>query len=315
MPLLSAFTPLGQLTLSSDPSHAERFYDVLIAGLGENYNVDVGSRAEATCYARALRLGHIRYLLEHAGKQIDPSCLDEMLADREHEYGIVPGPNASMPARRGTVAARKLLPRGARREAVEDALRSLLGAAFVAYRTTHPSEIVNWPVGLGDQPQNLVLPTVPRKTARTVNPIMIGLGSAQSVNCAGVDPRDNAFVVGDVVTVEPEILGITEVVTVIDANQDGFTAVFNNPHSPGCLVTTAPYPLWTGSQRASLIIVKPTYAIDPETRRKVDELMQRIARGVSTWCVVQETTPTQAGPFLIGHSPIGATPFVLVSTP
>lgn len=315
MPLLSAFTPLGQLTLSSDPSHSERFYDVLIAGLGGNYDVDVGTRAEATCYARAIGMGHVRYLLEHAGKQIDPSCLDEMLADREREYGIVPGPNDSLPARRGAVGARKLLPRGARREAVEDALRNLLGSAFVAYRTTHADEIVNWPVTLGDQPQNLTLPSTPRKTMRLRNDVSINLGIAQVIECYAVDPVGAMPIAGDLVTIEPEINGITETVEVLDSNEDGFTAVVNNPHTADCLATTAPYPLWTGSQRASLIIVKASYAIQPETRRKVDELMQRIARGVSTWCVVQETTPTQAGPFIIGHSPIGATPFVLVSTP
>ena len=322
MPLLSAFTPLGQLTLSSKPSHGERFYEMLTASLGGSttptggsYDLSQGTRAEATCYAQAMRMAHVRYLLEHAGKQIDPDCLDEMLADREHEYGIVPGPNDTPAKRRAAVKARKLLSRGARREAVEDALRTLLGAAFVAYRTTRPAEILNWPTSLGDQPQNLQLPTVPRKLVRITDPISIELGHPQAVDYTPVDPSTATLLVGDTVVVEPEILGITETVLVSAVSAGSFTATFNKPHSGGCLATTQPYPLWTGTQRASLILVSALLAIDPETRRKVDELMQRIARGVSTWCVVQDLGGGTAGPFILDVSPMDATPFDAITTP
>ncbi len=283
---------------------------MLVASLGGNYDVSVGSRAEAWCYATAKRMGHLRYLLEHAGRQIDPTCVSEMMADREREYGIIPGPLDTMPTRRATLAARKMLSRGARRESVEDALRTILGSAFVAYRVTSPGEILAWPTSLGDQPMNLQIPSVPRKLVRITSTVSIGLGAPQSVTYATVDPVSGTLAVGDHVVVDPEISGITETVTVAAATSTTFTATFNNAHTGGFLGSTSPYPLWVSNQRDSLIIITALTALDPETRRKVNELMQRMARGISTWSIVQQTSTNGAGPFVLDTSPLDATPLL-----
>jgi hypothetical protein len=320
MPLLSAFTPCGFLELADEPSHAETLYGMMIGGLGGEYDVSEGSRMEAFCYASAMQLAEARYTLEHAGLQISPHYVDEMMADRELEYGITAGPSDTLWTRRAVLAARKVLPRGARREAVVDALQTLLGDGFVFYRTTKPAEILNWPSALGDQPQNLQLPGVPRKLISITPTISIGLGAPQEVTYTRLDTTQSELLVGDDLVVEPEILGRAEVVTVeaVVAPPLGpyaFTATFDQAHEPGCLATTQPFPAWVGSQRFALIIVTAAAATNPETRRKIDELMQRVARGVSTWAIVAQSGAGTAGPFTIGVSPLGSVPIGTITFP
>ncbi len=314
MPVLSAFTPCGQLVLSSKPSHSALVYKMLIGSLGGNYKVQKGSREDAWCYATAMRLGYARYLLEHAGYQLQPLKVTEMMGHREWEYGIVPGQDDSLYTRRQVLAAREKLPRGARREAVVDALTTLLGADFLGYRTTAPAEIVNWPLNLGDQPMNLQRPTVPRKLIRITQAISTGLGAPQEVTYSGVDLGEGAPLIGDKFVVEPEIPARAEVVT-IEFVGENITATFNNPHDANCLATTQPYPMWTGTQRANLIFVSMSASVDPEKRRKINELLERILRGVSTWAIVgaDPGPPPVAGPFILNFSPLTATPFAALS--
>lgn len=314
MPLLSVWTPTGFLELSSEPSYGEQIYDAMIASLGGNFSTAEGTHVEATIYARAMALGELRYLLEHAGGQIDPWQLDECLAEREREYGLVPTPGESLEARRGAVAARMLLPLGARRSAMEEALGALLGDAFIGLRTTKASEIVNTPSALGDQPMNLQLPSVPRKLIRLTTGVSTGLGAPQATVYTAVLPTDAVLLVGDRVVVEPEIDGRTETVAVVAVSSGTFTAVFTNAHEPGCLGTTMPFPAWSGTQRAMLVFVEDATAVDPVVRARIHDLMGRIARGVSTWGVVQGSGGT-AGPFVLNQSPLNATPFIACSLP
>lgn len=308
MPLLSCFTPTGMLTLSSEPSHAQPIYETMIASLGGAFKVTQGTHVEASIYARAMAFGELRYLLEHAGDQITAAGVDEMLGLREAEYDVVPGPSDTLAERRAVIASRKLLSRGARRESVEAALAALLGASFVGLRACTPAEIVNTPSTLGDQPANLQLPTVRRCLYRLTPAVSTGLGAAQTVAFTAVDPTDAVPLVGDVIVVEPEIDGIAERTRVEAVGAGTLTATFSNPHTAGCLVTSAPFPYWTGTQRASLIFVEDAAAIAPETRRKMNELLERIMRAPSTWAIVQGTG-SSAGPFTLDVSPLDATPF------
>ncbi len=312
---LSAFTPLGFLQLKAGPSEAEKIYNALIGSLGGNYDVSKGSRMDGWCYALAMQLAEARLTLQHAGLQISPPCVTEMMADREAEYGIVPGPNDTLETRRMVLAARELLPRGARREAVVDALQTLLGASFVWYRTTRPDEIATWPLNLGDQPQNLQPATVPRKRLTLTQPVSIHLGVPQSVSYALADTNEPAILVGDSIVVEPENLALTETVVVTAVTPTHFTATFNQTHNLGCTANTAGFPMWVSNQRNDLIIVSYAAAIDVETRRKINDLLERILRSVSTWAIIQVTAPGFAGPFKLNISPMNATPFGLVAYP
>ncbi len=323
MPILSAFTPLGILELSGDESVARRIYDAMIASLGNNFNVEEGTHVEASIYAKAMRLAYVRNALRHAAHQLDPLRLEECLPIREAEYEIVPGPNDTDIERRRTVAARRLLPRGASREAVEDTLRTLLGDNFVSYRTTQPSEILVTPANIGDQPMNLQTPAVTRKLIRITSTISI-IGQ-QLVTYTPISPTANVGVhtlsPGDKLCVEPEISGRTETITVISLDfgfgegELAFVADFANAHEPNSWATTAPMPIWSSTQRSVIVLVKSDAAIDPETRRKVNELMQRAMRGVTTWAVVEETSAKMSGPFQVELSHLSATTLGSVTYP
>lgn len=320
MPLLSAFTPCGVLRLQSAPSEAQKIYDALVASLGEpgeNYAVTPGSREDGWCYAMARCLAVVRLALIHAGKQIEADCVTEYIGDREAEWQIVPGPTDTLLQRRATLKARKLLPRGARREAVLDALQTLLGSAFVWYRTTKPNEIVTWPLNGGDQPMNLQLPALERKRLSITQPITVGLGAPQAVTYQMADAGQPALLAGDVLLVQPENLARAERVTVASVSALGgtFTATFHGVHDTGSLATTAPMPIWVSSQRLDLIVLTAAAALDLETRRKANDLLQRLLRGVSTWALVGETSPGMTGPFILGVSPIGPTTLGTVTFP
>ncbi len=320
----SAFTPTGLLKLSGEEPLARRIYKATRAALGAQLAGQPASFADCFAYAFALGVARGATLLERAFGQMLPTEVTDLLGAQEEEYGLIPSPTASITARRQALAARMLLPGGAGRLNVENALRSLLGARFVAYRTTVPVERAVWPPVLGTAPQNLVDPGVARKLLHISPAISIGLGAPQTVAYAPVEPLPPAssphtLALGDQVVIEPELLARAEVVTVSALGTDAtsaptFTAVFNQAHEPGCWATTMPFPMWTSTQRFSLIVVEALAALDPEVRRQVHELMDRIARGVSTWAVVQATGPNQAGPFLLDKSPLGATPLGLIAT-
>jgi len=73
------------------------------------------------------------------------------------------------------------------------------------------------------------------------------------------------------------------------------------------------YPYWTSSKRHSLVVLTASAAADPEKRRKVHELMGRLARGVSTWDIAAESAPGFAGPFRVGEGRLGMTPIGTVA--
>ncbi len=304
---LSCFTPLGFLELSDDTSYAEQIYDSLISSLGGNYATEEGSRAEAWCYATALQIAQARLTLEHAGLQKSPLCVDEMMADREAEWQIVPGPSDTLWDRRRALAARMLLPTGASRGALQAALETLLGDDFVALRYVTPAENAWWPTTLGDRHMSLPVAGVERKRLRVTQPVSAGLGAPQAVSYEMVDGQPD-LLSGDRLLVETEVLGRSESVVVSGVTDTHFTATFEDAHEPDCLCTTAPYPMSVGLQRSLLVVLSLIPAVDSPTRTKVNEQLQRQARGVTTWAVVQQATDTTTGPFTIEYSPRDATP-------
>ena len=308
----SCFSPCGMLELSSDPSYGEQIYDSLINSLGDNYDVRDGTRAEAWCYAQAMAIAEGRYLIEHAGLQLVPSCVDEMMGDREAEWQIVPGPFDTMDQRRAVLAARMLLPTGASRGALVGALQALLGDDFLALRIVTPAEAVNWPTTLGGQGQNLVPALVERKRLRLTYPVSTGLGSP-GVALYALEAGQPALLNGDSLCVEPEVFGRTESVVVSGVTDTQFTATFQQAHESGSLCTTAPFPLWVGTQRTLMVVLASAAAIDPPTRRRIHEQLQRQARGVTVWSVVQSTGSGTAGPFTFDYSPMDTTPIGTVT--
>ena len=279
---------------------------------------------DAKAYAEAIREAVIRSRLRRAGEQLLPSRLVEMLPERENEYGIVPGPNDTLPERRAVVAARARAARGNSVINLTNSLRELLGDDFVRLKLRDKNdsgESVDYPTNLGDQPMNLQRPDVPLKLVNLVDPV-VTLGTTLSVRyrITGLNRlplHSDLLAVGDQVVVSPETLGLEERVTVTASREDEdatlhFSAVFTKPHDAGCFGTTQPFPLWTTTRRQIFIVLKAAAAVDPETRRKVHELMAKIARGVTQWMIVAETIVSgfsTFGPFTLDQSPLSATPF------
>jgi hypothetical protein len=318
MPLLSRFTPMGMLSLSSRPSHAETIFRALKRSQGDAYAS--GGPHEAKLYAQAMGLARGQYALERAGNQQFPESATDFFEILEREHGITPRAEDTMAERTAELKARQLLPGGASQTNVENALAELLGEDFVAYRPTTTTEMVLYPANLGDSPMNLAPPEVVRKRLVITPAISTGLGAPQQVEYieTKTEAEDAQLLahVGDVLVVGPgtsteERVTVTAVTSAVDAEY--LTATFTKPHPPETLAITAPYPMWMSTKRHSLVVLTAVAAADPEKRRRVHDLMRRIARAVSTWDIVAESEPGQAGPFLLDESPMDVTPFEAVT--
>lgn len=323
MPLFSSFTPFGSLEYSSDPSLVEKFYDANIANLNthpdENFDIHPGTNIDAQIYARSRVQAAAVYTLRRAYNNASPGGATETLPLLESEFQVLPGPQDSIPDRRAVLAARALLPLGATFINITNALTALLGTGFKYYRVTTAAEAVNYPTNGGDQPGNFTLPSTVIKNYRLTYGVSIGLGSPQTViylaTALGTPPLLN----GDKLVIEPEIFGQTESVEVSSTTATTFVATFDKSHEPNCYVTTTPYPFWISTQRKAFIIVTRAVAEDAEKRRRIHELMNRMARGVSTWDILPDDgSGTATSVYTIGNAitgRVGYAPIAVVTYP
>lgn len=321
MPLFSAFTPFGAgFAFSGAPSHGERIYRNMISSIGvDSLSTDEGTRMRGFCYASAMHAARVRYTLEHAGYQLDPLKITEMLPLREAEYGLVPGPYDSIDTRRATLAARILAQKGGDYNNIKNSLIALLGDDFAGYVPTAFVDAWIYPPNIGDQPMNLVTNRLPKLLTIT-DTISTGLGAPQWVHYEAfalpsvpdVDAQPTEVFVGEAFVVEPGQNLLQERITVsgvreLVVGQLELEATFNNPHGPDTLVTNMPYPYWLSSKRHNVCALVAAAAADPETRRKVNELLARTVRAVSTWSICQEDpmNPGHTGPFRVDFGRIG----------
>lgn len=294
MPRFSAFAPFGAFAFSSRKPHGQVIYEALRDSQGGAYDTDFEtSRQQARLYAQAMCLGSARYQLERAGNQANPLKATEMLPVIEREHQLVPPRNATLDERRATAAARAALSRGARRDAVEEALRLELGDDFVAYETTAQGSQTTWPASPGEV-GNFTRADAPLKLIRILGPIS-RTGEPVTVQfelLVGAMPLP-----GDVVVVCPDVRGPIEKVTLDDVTIENFlTATFTKAHDAGTLARTGLVPAWLSTQRFARISLTTSAARDPEKRRRVNQIMRRAARGVSQWAIVGQAGTARAAP-------------------
>lgn len=289
-------------------------YDAMVADLnerdGENFDLASGKNFDSFVYARAYTIAMARHAVQRAYDNANPLLAYETLPLLEREYQLVPGPNDTITDRRNALAARMLLPLGAGRTNVTNALTTLLGSDFKYYRTTKNTERVNYPATGGASPGNFVDPRTVIKRFTVFGNISVGLGSPQWAELIPIEDDTPMPVIGDRYVVDPETLGLTESVIVLDADQAGETgkrinATFTKPHSNGRVLTTQRYPYWTSNQRHSLVIVTRACAENADKRRQINELMRRIARGVSRWDIVPDLDGSHTAPFTAGDTVLG----------
>lgn len=319
MPRFSAFTPFGMLKFSGKPSLGERVYRSMTAAKSKAFDLQQGSYMEAKIYAQSMGIARARLALERAENQQDPLKCIEMLPHLEKDWGVVLGANDTILQRQAAVAAKMLLVRGARREAIEEGLRTILGSDFVMLRETPQAEATS----LASASQTFTRPEIQAKTIRLTSPVgkirTLFIPYTCEVFYEGVN-GDVLVQAGDRLTVQPENSGLKEVVTVSSANSKSFIAVFSKTHDVGAYATTINYVDWASTRRTMYIIVKSAAAVDAPTVRRINEFMSRADRTVSTWHIVRATTDgaTTLGPMTLGASPLGAVPvgsFNIVPTP
>lgn len=316
------------LAMSSAPSHAERFYAAMVGSMtgadGQTaFAVTPGSHMEAWCYATAMGLARERYALEHAGHEIEPSCVTESIEKREGEYGAIPADGDNLATRRGVLVARKLLPSGCAQTNVDSALSELLGADFLAYIPTALGTEVNAPATIAAAPMNLQRADLPNVLLRTIDGLSGGVPGVLTVRFDALDTSTSTVVesattvtslraaVGDKIVVGANAPDTAEVVTVsavgISSGYRTFTATFTKAHEPGSVCVIGDWPYWHSTKRTSLVVLSETAAADAEQRRKVDDQLARMAREVSRWQIAGGSGGV-AGPFKVGVGLIGITP-------
>jgi hypothetical protein len=317
----SLFTRL--LRMEGGESLHERLFRTFVASLGDGQF----SEADATfvkAFAFALT-GALAAAAENSetawGQQFAERAYD-LLGQQEREHGITPNRADSVTARRAVLGAKRRTLRGGSRINVENALKVLLGDAFVGWFTTPPAARVTWPITLGDTLQCFVRPGTPRKLARLGKAISVGLGAPQATPYTPLpqSATHHTLAVHDRVLVEPELLGRAEVVEVeaLDPVTRSFTATFQNAHEPGSTITTMSFPFSTGNQRESVVLVPPAVALSLEWRRRIGIVMHTLLRATSTWGVAAQSQPGQAGPFLLDDPALGlldVTPFAELTVP
>ncbi len=282
MPYPSRFTPYGMLAYSKRQSHARAIYDTLIQGTGDSLDTDGEALEEARIYAKAMALGSAQYQLDRAGNNRNPLKATELLGLLEQDYQIVPAPDATLPQRRRELAARVRLLEGNRIGAMNAALSLLLGSDFIEYRVCPLSERVVSPYS----PASLgayIAPGYQKKTIRLIAPLLT-TGELVTVGYSllGASTHPQA---GERFSFDPDTRSASiESVEIesVDTLAQALTATFYRPHEAGSIGTNS-NPAWISSKRYVRIVVTLAAATDPEKRRKINELMRRVARGVTQW--------------------------------
>ena len=307
MPKFSAFSKFGHFAFSRKAPPGQRFYESMVKALGDgaNFALDFDDNHQsAKLYANAMAMATARLTLERAGNNRHPLKATEMLPPLEDEYGLKPGPTDTLTDRRAALAVRKMFTRGARREAIENALRLILGDYFVAYHVlSNADATANW-ADPANSDGTFKLPTTPIKLRTLDTSMSTGLGAPRTIDTTFLGGSSDMLLPGEVITVEPGALGCTESVTITAVSGTTITAVFDLPHPADALITTAPYPHWTSTHRHNIVVVDPTKVTDPELRRKCREFLERSLRGVSTYVIADETTAGVTGPFRISGADV-----------
>lgn len=287
----------GGFRFSSRPPNGQIIYESLKASQGDTYEEDFSGRQSARLYAAAMSLAAAQQQVDRAISNANPATATELLGKIEQDYQIVPNYTQSLAERRVVADARRKVTRGARRESVEGALRALLGSDFIAYETTDRAHITKWPAKPGNvgafrrngaPKKGFWLDSqISRLNVQTLVPIRAipGLVMPQA---------------GDLYTVDPDTrCPSIERITITETLEGHIVARFKKPHAIGALAIS-PHPVWISNQRHSRIIVTFAAANSPETRRKINELMARMLRGVSQWFVTHNL-----GSFVLNDSQRG----------
>lgn len=275
----------GGFRFSSRAPHGRRIYDALKSSQGNTYDESFDGRQSARLYAASMSLAAAQYQIDRALNNASPLTATELLGKIERDYQIVPNYQQTLQDRREMADARRKVTRGARRESIEDALRVLLGDDFVDYETTAASDRVTWPT-LPEDVGAFKRAGAPKKGFRLLGNVS-RLNVDLTVSFEAI-PGLDAPVAGDTYTLETDSRSpSTERITILSVAASTITCQFTKPHAAGALAMS-PHPVWISNQRYDRIVTTFAAATNQETRRKINEVMARMLRGVSQWCIVSD---------------------------
>jgi hypothetical protein len=309
MPLTSAFTPCGLLECSGETADAENIYNTLKAQLTPAFNVSDSTYEGCELYAMAMQLAWARAALKRARRELHPLTCYDLLTTLEKDWSCVPLATDTLYQRQLRIAARKLIMRGAREEALVTDLLAAIGSDFLRVNGMPESDATNYPTTATDVGTFPAPGQAPRFYKLTTS--VPRLGAPYTVGWSAVN-ASSAPLVGDKLTIEPEVTGIAEAVTVTAVTLDPvtntgtLTATFTKAHSANAWACTAT-PLWLSNRYELQIVVTAAAAADATKRHAVNEVMRRHAKSCEAWCVAAASSSTTVGPFVIGNGIIGST--------
>jgi hypothetical protein len=314
MARFSAFSPLGQLRFSAKAPSGAGIYRAIVAAQSGAFDMSPGTEGDAEAYATAMALARARTALDRGAAQHDPTMAIEMLPVLERDYGVIPGEGDSIRERQRALAARIAISGGPREESIENGLRTLLGADFIAYRVQTVAEAGTWPADPSAGPGIFGRDEIAAKLFRITSTI-VTTGMPVAFSYAPIDTDDGTRLApGDVVCVQPDNRPQAEKVAVESVENLTATATFAKAHGGGDILTTGPIPLWSSTKRYAIVVVSDAAVASRETRRKIDDFMGRVSRGVTTWSVFKRSSTTTLGPFVAGDA-AGTKPITTITIP
>jgi hypothetical protein len=74
-----------------------------------------------------------------------------------------------------------------------------------------------------------------------------------------------------------------------------FQATFQKAHDIGASITTGTFPYWWSTQKQFVFVISAALATDPETRRKMNVILEKMVSGTAQWAIVQPASTTSTG--------------------
>jgi hypothetical protein len=307
--MISRYAPPGMREFSGREPIGKRLHLDKLRNYGADKNFPDDENLKGKLFADAMIEAVVWRLMERAHAETQPRSTQTFLPVHEFQNGLVPFVGETDAARRNRVALFTSLTLDGRVSTIDAALRELLGDKLAFYRTRRLNELTSWDRDADDRPhRNYPGRSTPIRVMRTVAGVAkIGEPLIIPVEFVGGDPEP--YTVGQVVMADGGSNARAERITIEAITDTTITATFQFPHDTGTTLTSAHFPRASSSKRMHHIVLNDEWALDPNTRAEINQLMHRLIKGPAIWQIQQAVTASTAGPFIIGTSPIGVTPF------
>lgn len=304
----SAFAPSGIRFTSRKPK-AESYYETIRASWGSLFSDDPNSEANIDAFATAKLFGIASEMLERAGNQANPRCVNELISKLEKDYEISPKAGATLAERRAELIAAKSVNNGDFVYAIRDALRLLIGAQLLA---VVPQRLPDSFGGGGRFPDSLSATTAGPGNFKSLGDSFKSIicnnyvmADTRTVSYTHVYGNPEPIKVGDVIVIDPDSNGLVEKVVVTAVGDGTFTATFTKAHSTNAKATTAAFPYWITASRFLYVVVADSVFASNELMYLLNKFLNRTLCHAARWGIVRSSGTGTTGAFTIGSSIIG----------